>query len=497
MAADQYLGRTHMRIDTLNLFKQACLVDGKWVQASDGSTLEVTNPFDESKIGTVPLFNAQDVQKAISAAEKAWPAWRDMTARERALPLRALYDLIVSNVDELAAILTMEQGKPLAEARGEILTGAEYFAWYAEEARRKYGHIIPHTGPGKQPLTFSQPIGVAALITPWNFPSSMLTRKMAAALAAGCAVVAKPASATPYSALAIGELALQAGIPAGVCNVITGKASVVGEALTSSPAVRALSFTGSTDVGKKLMAECAATVKKVSLELGGNAPYLVFSDADLDRAVQGLIACKFRNAGQTCICANRILVQKDIHDTFVEKLCAAASALAPGNGLVSGVTLGPLISRTAVEHMRALVDEAAADGAVIRLGGKRPAGLGPTFFEPTVLTGVTPSMRLCREEIFGPLAPIMTFESEAEAVSMANNTPYGLASYLFTRDVGRIWRVSRALDYGMVGVNEITMAACEVPFGGVKESGLGREGGMHGLEEYMETKYVLLGHLEQ
>lgn len=486
-----------MKLKNSNLFKQACLVNGAWVQASDGATFDVINPFDHSRLGTAPLFSDQDTQKAIEAAEKAWPAWRDMAAKERALPLRALHDLIVANVDDLATILTMEQGKPLAEARGEILTGADYILWYAEEARRKYGQVIPPTGPGKQPITFSQPLGVAALITPWNFPSSMLTRKMGAALAAGCAVVAKPASATPYSSLAIAELALQAGIPAGVCNVITGNASVVGKALTASPTVRALSFTGSTEVGKKLMAECAATVKKVSMELGGNAPYLVFEDADLDHAVASLIGCKFRNAGQTCICANRILVQKNIHDTFVEKFLSAVSALAPGNGLATGVTLGPLISESAVSAMETLVAEAVADGAVIRLGGKKPAGLGPNFFEPTVLTGASPNMRLCREEIFGPLAPIMTFASEEEAVAMANDTPYGLAAYLFTRDVGRIWRVSRALEYGMVGVNEVTMAAGEAPFGGVKESGLGREGGSQGLEEYMETKYVLLGRLDR
>lgn len=486
-----------MKLNNPALFKQACLVNGAWVQASDGSTFDVINPFDHSRLGTAPLFSAQDTQKAIEAAEKAWPSWRDMTAKERAIPLRALHDLIVANVGDLAIILTMEQGKPLAEARGEILTGADYILWYAEEARRKYGQVIPSTGPGKQPLTFSQPLGVAALITPWNFPSSMLTRKMGAALAAGCAVVAKPASATPYSSLAIAELALQAGIPAGVCNVVTGQASVVGKALTASPAVRALSFTGSTEIGKKLMAECAATVKKVSLELGGNAPYLVFDDADLDHAVTSLIGCKFRNAGQTCICANRILVQKNIHDVFVEKFCAAVSALAPGNGLSTGVTFGPLISESAVSAMETLVAEAAAGGATVRLGGKRPAGLGPNFFEPTVLTGVSPDMRLCREEIFGPLAPIMTFANEEDAVAMANDTPYGLAAYLFTRDVGRIWRVSRALDYGMVGVNEVTMASGEAPFGGVKESGLGREGGSQGLEEYMETKYVLLGRLDR
>lgn len=484
-----------MRLADNNLFRQTCLVDGQWLPSSDGAVLNVTNPFDESVLGTVPLCTPEDVRKAIQAAELAWPAWRDLTARERAARLHKLYNLIVENLEDLAVILTMEQGKPLADSRAEIMLGADYLPWYAEEARRKYGQFIPHNGPGKQPVTFSQPIGVAALISPWNFPSSMLTRKLAAALAAGCAIVAKPASATPYSALAIAELALRADIPAGVYNVVTGRAQVVGRELTSSATIKALSFTGSTEVGKQLLADCAGTVKKVSLELGGNAPYIIFDDADLDRAAQCFIGCKFRNSGQTCVSANRVLVQRGAHDALVEKFCENISKLVLGYGLNAGVSQGPLINKAAADAMQAYVDDAAEKGAQIRLGGTRPGGLGPNFFKPTVLTGVTAAMRLWHEEVFGPVVPITVFDSEEEGLKLANDTPYGLASYLFTKDVGRIWRISRGLEYGMVGVNEVALASGEVPFGGVKESGLGREGGLLGLEEYMETKYVLLGNL--
>lgn len=484
-----------MNIRNTTLFRQAYLMNGQWLPASNGDTMTVTNPYDESTLGTVPQCTAEDVRTTIRLAAEAWAQWRDMTPRQRGTHLHTLYQLIVENIDDLATILTLEQGKPLADSRAEIMLGAEYLPWYAEEARRKYGQVIPCTGPGKQPLTFSQSIGVVALISPWNFPSSMLTRKVAAALAAGCAIVAKPASATPYSALAIAELALQAGIPAGIYNVVTGKASVIGRELTSSPTIRALSFTGSTEVGKQLMAECAATVKKVSLELGGNAPYVIFDDADLDRAAQCFMGCKFRNSGQTCVSANRVLVQKNAHDALVDKFCQSISKLMLGNGLSKGVTQGPLISTQAANAMQAFVDDAVSKGAQIRLGGKKPAHLSPNFFEPTVLTGVTPDMRLWHEEIFGPLVPITAFETEEEALRLANDTPFGLASYLFTRDAARIWRVSRGLEFGMVGVNEVALAGGEVPFGGVKESGLGREGGTMGLEEYMETKYVLLGNL--
>ena len=484
-----------MQIRNTTLFRQACLMGGQWLPASDAATMTVTNPYDQSMLGTVPQCTAEDVRTAIALAQDAWPQWRDMTARERAARLHALYQLIVENIEDLATILTLEQGKPLADSRAEIMLGADYLPWYAEEARRKYGQIIPCTGPGKQPMTFSQSIGVVALISPWNFPSSMLTRKVAAALAAGCAIVAKPASATPYSALAIAELALQAGIPAGVYNVVTGKASVIGTELTSSPAIRALSFTGSTEVGKQLMAQCAATVKKVSLELGGNAPYLIFDDADLDRAAQCFMGCKFRNSGQTCVSANRVLVQQGAHDALVDKFCQVIGNLVLGNGLSAGVTQGPLINVQAADAMQAFVDDAVNKGAQVRLGGRKPTGLGPNFFEPTVLTGVTPDMRLWSEEVFGPVVPITSFATEEEALRLANDTSCGLASYLFTRDAARIWRVSRGLEYGMVGVNEVALASGEVPFGGVKESGLGREGGVLGLEEYMETKYVLLGNL--
>ena len=484
-----------MRLTDRTLFKQACLVDGQWLQSSDGAVLNVTNPFDESVLGTVPLCTAEDVRKAIQAAERAWPAWREITAGERAARLHKLHRLILDNLEDLAVILTMEQGKTLADAKGEILLGAGYLPWYAEEARRKYGLVIPCNGQGKQPMTFSQPIGVAALISPWNFPSSMLTRKLAAALAAGCTIVAKPASATPYSALAIAELALRAGIPAGVYNVITGQAKVVGKELTSSTTVKALSFTGSTEVGKQLLADCAGTVKKVSWELGGNAPYIIFDDADLDRATQCFIGCKFRNSGQTCVSANRVLVQRGVHDALVEKFCEHISKLVLGYGLDAGVSQGPLISTAAADAMQAYVDDAVKKGAQVRLGGTKPSGLGPNFFEPTVLTGVTPAMRLWNEELFGPVVPLTVFDSEEEGLNLANDTPYGLASYLFTKDIGRIWRMARGLEYGMVGVNEVALASGEVPFGGVKESGLGREGGVHGLEEYMETKYVLLGNL--
>lgn len=484
-----------MQLTKSELFKQACLIGGEWIQASDGATVNVNSPYDGAILGTVPQCTASDVEKAVACASNAWSGWRDMTARERGERLHAFSFLIRENVDDLAVILTTEQGKPLAEAKGEILVGADYLSWYAEEARRKDGRIVPLTGPGKQPVVFWQSIGVAALITPWNFPSSMLTRKLGAALAAGCAVVAKPASTTPYSALALGELALRAGIPKGVYNIVTGKASVVGGVLTASPVVRALSFTGSTAVGKRLMAQCADTVKKVSLELGGNAPYIIFNDADLEKVIQNLMSCKFRNAGQTCICVNRVLVQKDIHDTVVEKLCEAVKGIVLGNGLTPGVTQGPLINEDAVKTMQAFVDDATSQGATIRLGGGHPEGLGANFFAPTVLTGVTRAMRVWKEEIFGPVLPVVAFTTEEEAVALANDTQYGLASYLFTRDIGRVWRVSRKLEYGMVGVNEVTLASGEVPFGGVKESGLGREGGSLGLDEYMEPKYVLLGNL--
>ena len=481
-----------MQLHNPNLFRQQCLVNGEWVEACSGKNFLVTNPYDESVVGAVPDFNETDTQAAIEAAHKAWPAWRDKTPRERAVVLHRVRELILEHIDDLAIILTTEQGKPLAEARTELLVSADYFQWYAEEARRRYGQFIPLTGKGRQPITISQSIGVAALISPWNFPSSMLARKMAAALAAGCALVAKPASATPYSALALGAICQMAGVPAGVCNVVTGNAARVSSAFMASTKVRALSFTGSTETGKQLYAQAAATVKKISLELGGNAPYIVFADADLDLAARSILPCKFRNGGQTCICANKILVEASVHDAFVEKLCAVMRTIKQGNGLAEGTTQGPLINRQAVAAMRALVKDAVDKGASIKLGGASPAE-GEQFFEPTVLTEMNRDMRVINEEIFGPLVPVMRFHSEAEALELANDTEFGLASYLFTRDVSRVWRMSSQLESGMVGVNEVVMASGEVPFGGVKQSGIGREGGIYGLDEYMETKYILLG----
>lgn len=481
-----------MKLNDSNLFRQACYVNGDWLTTN--VSLPVSNPFDGSPLGTVPKFGRAEAEDAIAKAAAAWPLWRDKTAKERADILRKWYNLILQHVDDLARILTMEQGKPLEEAKTEITGGAAYVEWAAEEGRRAYGEVIPSGRPGMQPITIRQSIGVVAAITPWNFPSSMITRKAAPALAAGCPVIIKPATATPFSAFALAELAAQAGFPAGVFNVITGDSTAIGDAFAKSPTVRALSFTGSTPVGRELMALCAGTVKKLGLELGGNAPYMVFDDADLDRAADLLPGCKFRNNGQTCVCANRILVQDSVHDVFVAKALTRIKQLRLGNGLESGVTTGPLITPKVVKDMEALVQDAVKKGARLLCGGK-PSSLGGGFFEPTLLTDVTPGMRVFREEIFGPIAPVTRFHDEEDAVRLANDTEYGLASYLFARDIGRVWRVSSALEYGMVGVNEAGLATGEAPFGGVKESGLGREGGKQGLEEFMECKYILLGDL--
>ncbi|WP_243360213.1 NAD-dependent succinate-semialdehyde dehydrogenase [Fundidesulfovibrio terrae] len=483
-----------MRPDDFILWKNQCYIDGKWIPALDGEVLDVTNPASGEVLGTVPKCGTKETSLAISAAARSMAAWKLLTPAERGEYLHRLHALIRENLDELAAILTLEQGKPLAESKGEIMQGASYFPWYAGEARRAYGRLIPAPGPGRRPLTMLQPVGVTGIITPWNFPFAMIPRKAAPALAAGCSVVIKPASQTPYSALAMAALAQEAGIPAGVFNVITGDSSKIGAELTGDPRVRKLSFTGSTAVGKKLMAQCAGTVKRLSLELGGNAPFIVFDDADLDRAVDGAVISKFRNSGQTCICANRILVQKGILDAFTAKLAAKVEALRVGSGLDAGVTQGPLIDESAVKHVEALVAEAVDKGARIMVGGKRHA-LGGLFYEPTVLGSVTPSMRVFREEIFGPVAPIVPFSSEKEAIALANDTEVGLASYMFTNDLGRTWRVSEALEYGMVGVNEVILAMAEAPFGGIKESGMGREGGSEGILDYMDTKYVLMGGL--
>jgi succinate-semialdehyde dehydrogenase/glutarate-semialdehyde dehydrogenase len=483
-----------MRPDDFRLWKTQCYIDGNWTPAIDGGVINVTNPASGEVLGTVPRCGTKETSVAIAAASHSMAAWKALTPAERGEHLHRMFELIRQNLDELAAILTLEQGKPLAESKGEIMQGASYFPWYAGEARRAYGRLIPSPSPGKRPLTMLQPVGVVGIITPWNFPFAMIPRKAAPALAAGCAVVVKPASQTPYSALAMAALAQEAGIPAGVFNVITGDSSKIGAELTGDPRVRKLSFTGSTEVGKKLMAQCATTVKRLSLELGGNAPFIVFDDADLDRAVDAALISKFRNCGQTCICANRMLVQEGVVDAFTKRLAEKADALKAGSGLEPGVTQGPLIDEHAVKHVEALVADSVAKGARVMAGGKRHA-LGGLFYEPTVLGCVTPSMRVFREEIFGPVAPIVPFSSEKEAIALANDTEVGLASYVFTSDLGRAWRVSEALEYGMVGVNEVILAMAEAPFGGIKESGMGREGGSEGILDYMDTKYVLMGGL--
>ncbi len=472
-----------------DLFRQQACIDGAWISAE--ATFPVINPATGETLGQVPDLGRGETARAIAAAQAAWPAWRERLAQERAILLRRWLALMLEHADDLARLITLEQGKPLAEARGEILYAAGFLEWFAEEAKRVYGRVIPSPWQGRRILTLKQPMGVAALITPWNFPAAMLTRKAAAALAAGCTVVAKPASKTPFTALALAYLAEEAGFPAGVVNVVTGQAEVIGEELTSNPLVRKVSFTGSTEVGKRLMAACAGTLKSVSLELGGNAPFIVFDDADLGAAVAGALASKYRNAGQTCVCANRLMAQAGIHDEFVERLAAAVSGLQVGNGLDAGVTQGPMVSEAAVAKVEEHVREAVGQGARVVCGGHRHA-LGGSFFQPTVLADVTPGMRVCREETFGPLAPVIRFTDEAEAVRLANATEYGLAAYFYARDMARVWRVAEALEYGMVGVNAGVISTEVAPFGGVKQSGLGREGGAEGIEAYLEDKYLCL-----
>jgi succinate-semialdehyde dehydrogenase/glutarate-semialdehyde dehydrogenase len=484
-----------MQLKDKSLFKQECLVGGKWIKSADGDTLEVTNPADGSVLGVVPKLGRKETAQAVKAAEEAFPAWKALLPLQRAAVLRRWNELIMENIDDLSMIMTLEQGKPLAEARGEINNGSGYILWFAEEGRRACGEVIPSPWAGKQPMTIRQPIGVTAAITPWNFPMSMIARKAAPALAAGCPMVIKPASATPYTALAMGELAMRAGVPAGILSVVTGSASEIGDELCSNAAVRKLSFTGSTAVGKKLIEGCSRNVKKVSMELGGNAPMIICEDADMDLAVTGAMGCKFRNSGQTCICVNRFIVHESIVDEFVVRLTEQARKIIVGPGVRQGVTQGPMIDARAHRSMSEFVDDARARGAKVVLGGKGDAQ-GGLFFEPTIITGMTKDMRIFTEEVFGPIASIMSFRTENEAVSLANDTEYGLASYVFTRNLKSFYRLAVNLEYGMVGVNEVALASGEVPFGGVKESGLGREGGRQGIDEYMETKYILLGGLQ-
>ncbi|WP_174503938.1 NADP-dependent succinate-semialdehyde dehydrogenase [Acidiphilium sp. C61] len=483
-----------LRLNDPTLLREANYIDGAWVQAESGRTLDVLNPATGELVGRVPAMGEAETRRAIEAAGRALAGWRAMLAKERAAILRRLYELMMANQDDLGAIMTAEQGKPLAEAKGEIAYAAGFIEWFAEEGKRIYGDTIPQNAPGRRIIVQKQPIGVFAAVTPWNFPSAMITRKAGPGWAAGCTGVIRPASQTPFSALALAALAERAGMPAGVCNIITGPSGPMGAELTANPIVRKFSFTGSTEVGAKLLAQCAPTIKKTSMELGGNAPFIVFDDADLDAAVKGAIDSKFRNAGQTCVCANRILVQDGVFEAFAEKLKVAVEALKVGNGMEAGVTQGPLINREAVEKVETHIADAVAGGARIVTGGRRHE-LGGNFFTPTVIADVKGDALIFREETFGPVAPLFRFSTEAEAIAMANDTEFGLASYFYARDVGRIFRVAEALEYGIVGINEGLISTEVAPFGGVKSSGLGREGSKYGIEDYLEIKYLALGGL--
>ncbi|AJW95124.1 MULTISPECIES: NADP-dependent succinate-semialdehyde dehydrogenase [Burkholderia] len=474
-----------------SLFRQQIYLAGEWQGAANGASFEVRNPANGELLGSVPLAGAAETRRAIEAANAAWPAWRRRTAKERAAILRKWYELMLAHADDLALILTTEQGKPLAEARGEILYAASFIEWFAEEGKRVYGDTIPTPAGDKRIVVTKEPVGVCAAITPWNFPAAMITRKVGPALAAGCPIVVKPAEATPFSALALAVLAERAGVPAGVFSVVTGDPKAIGGELTGNATVRKLSFTGSTPVGRLLMAQCAPTVKKVSLELGGNAPFIVFDDADLDAAVEGAIASKYRNSGQTCVCTNRFYVHDKVYDAFAAKLAAAVEKLKVGRGTEAGVMQGPLINEAAVLKVEAHIEDALAKGASIATGGKRHA-LGHGFFEPTVLTGVTPDMKVAKEETFGPLAPLFRFASDEEVIGFANDTEFGLAAYFYSRDIGRVWRVAEALEYGMVGINTGLISNEVAPFGGVKQSGLGREGSHYGIDDYVVIKYLCL-----
>ena len=472
--------------------KQQCYIDGKWCDADSGGTLDVNDPGKGTVLGTVPNMGAAETARAIDAAEAALPAWRAMLASERAKIMRRFFDLMMANQDGLGELLSREQGKPFAEAKGEIAYSASFIEWFAEEGKRAYGEVVPTFAANRRVVTIKQGIGVVAAITPWNFPSAMIGRKLGPALAAGCTMVLKPASATPFSALALAALAEEAGVPAGVFNVVTGSARAIGGALTSSPKVRKITFTGSTEIGVQLLRECAETVKKASMELGGNAPFIVFDDADIDAAVEGAIVSKFRNCGQTCVCTNRFYVQDSVYDEFVTKLAAKAAAMPIGYGMDAGTMIGPLIDMAAVEKTEEHLADALAGGATLLTGGKRHA-LGGSFFEPTVVANVKPDMKLAREETFGPLAGVIRFKDEPEAIALANDTEFGLAAYFYARDLGRVWRVAEALESGIVGINTGIISTEVAPFGGVKMSGLGREGSRHGLDDYMELKYLCMG----
>ena len=481
-----------MQLNDPKLFRQQAYIDGVWEDADNRQTLKVNNPATGEIIGSVPKMGATETRRAIEAADKALPAWRALTAKDRANKLRKWFDLMMANQEDLARLMTLEQGKPLTESRGEIAYAASFLEWFGEEAKRVYGDMIPGHQVDKRMMVLKQPIGVTAAITPWNFPSAMITRKAGPALAAGCTMVLKPASQTPYSALALAELAERAGIPEGVFSVVTGSAGEVGGELTGNPIVRKLTFTGSTEIGRQLMVECAKDIKKVSLELGGNAPFIVFDDADLDAAVEGALISKYRNNGQTCVCANRLYIQDGIYDAFVEKLTAAVAKLNIGNGLENGITTGPLIDAKAMAKVQEHIEDAVSKGARVVAGGK-PHALGGTFFEPTVLVDVPRNAAVAKEETFGPLAPLFRFKDEADVIAMANDTEFGLASYFYARDLSRVFRVGEALEYGIVGVNTGIISSEVAPFGGIKASGLGREGSKYGIEDYLEIKYLCIG----
>ena len=484
-----------MSLKDKNLFRQQCYIDGQWLDADDGSTIDVSNPATGEILGSIPAMGAAETRRAIEAAKKAQGPWAAKTAKERSVILRRWYELMLEHQEDLAVLMTLEQGKPLAESRGEIAYAASFIEWFAEEAKRLYGDVIPPHQGDKRIVVIKQPIGVVASITPWNFPAAMITRKAGPALAAGCAMITKPATQTPYSALALAELAERAGIPPGILSVVTGKASAIGGEMTSNPIVRKITFTGSTEIGKLLLKQSANTVKKVSMELGGNAPFIVFNDADLDAAVDGAMMSKYRNTGQTCVCANRLYAQSGVYDAFVEKLAVAVNKLKVGDGREDGVSQGPLIDENAVLKIEEHVADALSKGGRLVTGGKRHAK-GGTFFEPTVIADATQEMLVASEETFGPLAPVIRFETDDDAIAMANDTEFGLAAYFYSRDIGRIWRVAEAIESGIVGINTGIISTEVAPFGGVKESGLGREGSKYGIDDFIEIKYLCIGGID-